>query len=349
MPVFSAGDNFGSPVVTEATRKSTFEKTVIGFVGVCTVAAMVAALRYPPASVTLSPQAEFRLEDPAFETAPGAASALVRGAKPDGAPLLTVSTLDRTFAQLGYDLDRLRDGDGLVPRHFVAAMPSDMRAIRVPAKRKALFIKTVLPLILQANDEIRADRARLERILEHKGDLPAVDRLWLAAKAEVYEVERADLTGLRDRMDVIPPSLAIAQAAEESGWGTSRFVLEGNALFGQWTFSRNRHMVPRGRAAGRSHQVQAFPNLIEGVRAYMENLNTHRAYRRFRDFRSAQRAKSQPLHGLELAATLANYSERREKYVETIQGLIRFNRLQALDGARLGVATASRRPAEPAI
>ena len=335
--------------MTEATRRSTFEKTVIGFVGLCTVAAMVAALRYPPASVTRSPQAVFKLEDPVFETAPGAAAAVVRRAEPGGAPLLTVSTLDRTFAQLGYDLDRLRDGDGLVPRHFVAAMPSDIRAIRVPAKRKALFIKTVLPLILQANDEIRADRARLERILDHKGDLPAVDRLWLAAKAEVYEVKRADLRGLQARMDVIPASLAIAQAAEESGWGTSRFVLEGNALFGQWTYSRNRHMVPRKRAAGRNHQIQAFPSLIEGVRAYMENLNTHRAYREFRASRSAQRAKSQPLHGLELATTLTNYSERREEYVKTIQGLIRFNRLQALDGARLGVATVSRRSPEPAI
>ena len=336
--------------MTEATRKSTFEKTVIGFVGVCAVAAMVAALRYPPASVTLSPRAEFKLEDPAFDTAPGVISASVRGAGPGAQPLLTVSALDRTFAGLGYDLDRLRDGDGLVPRHFVAAMPVDMRAIRVPAKRKALFIKTVLPLILQANDEIRADRARLERILEHKGDLPAVDRLWLAAKAEVYEVKRADLKGLLVRMDVIPPSLAIAQSAEETGWGTSRFVLEGNALFGQWTFSRNRHMVPRKRAAGRNHQVRAFPSLIEGVRAYMENLNTHRAYRGFRALRSAQRAASQPLHGVELARTLTGYSERGEEYVKSIQGLIRFNRLQAFDGARLGVATASRdSQEEPAI
>ena len=336
--------------MTEATRKSTFEKTVIGFVGVCAVAAMVAALRYPPASVTRSPQAEFKLEDPAFDTAPGVISASVRGAGPGAQPLLTVSILDRTFAGLGYDLDRLRDGDGLVPRHFVAAMPVDMRAIRVPAKRKALFIKTVLPLILQANDEIRADRARLERILKHKGDLPAVDRLWLAAKTEVYDVKRADLKGLRARMDVVPPSLAIAQAAEETGWGTSRFVLEGNALFGQWTFSRNRHMVPRKRAAGRSHQVRAFPSLIDGVRAYMENLNTHRAYRRFRALRSAQRSASQPLHGLELARTLTGYSERGEEYVKSIQGLIRFNRLQALDGARLGVATASRdSQEEPAI
>ena len=335
--------------MTEATRKSTFEKTVIGFVGLCAVAAVVAALRYPPASVTRSPQAEFKLEDPAFDTASGAASALAGRAALGGAPVLTVSSLDRTFAQLGYDLDRLRDGDGLVPRHFVAAMPVDMRAIRVPAKRKALFIKTVLPLILQANDEIRADRARLERILEHKGDLPAVDRLWLAAKAEIYDVKRADLKSLRARMDVIPPSLAIAQSAEETGWGTSRFVLEGNALFGQWTFSRSRHMVPRNRDAGRNHQVRAFPSLIGAVRAYMENLNTHRAYREFRALRSAQRAASQPLDGLELATALTGYSERGEKYVETIQGLIRFNRLQALDGARLGVATASRGSPEPAI
>ena len=335
--------------MTETTRKSAFEKTVIGFVGVCTVAAMVAALRYPPASVTQSPRAEFRLDGPEFETAPGVASALVRRVTSGGAPLLTVNALDRTFARLGYDLDRLRDGDGLVPRHFVAAMPSDMREIRVPAKRKALFIKTVLPLILQVNDEIRADRARLERILKHKGDLPAVDRFWLAAKAEIYDVKRNDLMSLRARMDVIPPSLAIAQAAEESGWGTSRFVLEGNALFGQWTYSRGGHMVPRKRDAGRKHQIQAFPSLIEGVRAYMENLNTHRAYRGFRAFRSAQRARSQPLHGLELATTLTGYSERGEEYVKSIQGLIRFNRLQALDGARLGVSTVSRRSPEPEI
>lgn len=318
--------------------KKLFEKSLIGFVSLSVVALAFLAVRYPHAPETLSPQADLKVADAEFETASGAV-AMVRRAKRDGLPVLTVNALLRTFTSLNYDLDQVRAGAGIVPRHFVSTLPADMRAIRAAEKRKALFFKTVLPLVLKVNNEIAADRARLKRILSvaRTGQkLPAADRLWIAAKSEIYKVKRSDLQSLLARMDIVPPSLALAQAAEESGWGTSRFVLEGNALFGQWTFSQNQHLVPRKRADGKTYQIRAFPKLIDAVRAYTRNLNTHRAYREFRATRATQRAASKPLSGIALADTLTSYSERGEKYVRSIRILIASNRLQSLDGARLG-------------
>ena len=326
----------------------TFHKVVIGFLACSALALVMGALRFPPGGVAQSPHAVLLVPDQGgFETASGAV-AMVRQAKREGFSPLTVSSLTHTFSQLDYDLDQLRDGDGVVPRLFVASMPSDMRAIRMAEKRKVVFFKTVLPLVLRVNAEIAAERRRLVRIradVKAGKSLPADDRLWIAAMAERYDVARSDLKALAKRMDVVPPSLALAQAAEESGWGTSRFVREGNALFGQWTFARGRHLIPEERDDDKSHRVRVFTHLIDAVRAYVMNLNTHRAYRRFRDKRQAIRNEGDSLTGLALASTLTNYSERGAKYVLTIRDIIQSNRLQALDTAQLGdemVETASK-------
>jgi Bax protein len=143
------------------------------------------------------------------------------------------------------------------------------------------------------------------------------------------------------RADIIPPSLALAQAAEESGWGTSRFALEGNALFGQWTFAVKGALVPKNRDAGKAHRVRAFTSLLDAVRAYVRNLNTHKAYRHFRRERQALRQADRQLAGTVLARTLSSYSERGNKYVRTIQSIITGNQLQNLDKARLGGKTVS--------
>ena len=243
---------------------------------------------------------------------------------------------------LGYDLDAVLQGHGEVPRITLASLPGDFARIRETDERKAVFFKTVLPLVLQVNEQILEDRQRLWELgAEIKAGTPldAVDRLWLAVMAERYGTRRNNVDALLARHDVVPPSLAIAQAATESAWGTSRFVKEGNAMFGEWTFaSKHDGIVPSARVKGKTHRVRAFASLYDSVRSYVTNLNKHRAYREFRALRAAMRAKGQTLDGMRLAATLHRYSERGAAYVAELHAIIGGNNLDMLDGARLSQA-----------
>ena len=253
-------------------------------------------------------------------------------------PLKTVEVLSVTFQQLGYDLERVRTGEVGVPRLFLAALPGDIKDIRESRVRKTLFFKTVLPLVLQANEEILRDRRRLWKLhlrLSSNQKLRAEDRLWLMMISERYGVKQGDVTSLLKRVDIIPPSLALAQAALESGWGTSRFVREGNAVFGQWTFSKAGNLAPARRDKDKLHNIRAFSNLLDSVRAYARNLNTHRAYRQFRRARYDFRLRGAPLDSLLLVENLKNYSQRGQEYVGTIRVLIESNKLRRLDDARL--------------
>jgi Bax protein len=250
----------------------------------------------------------------------------------------TSAGLWQTFERLGYNLNAVGSGLADVPRLFVASLPKDLSEVRETARRKALFFSSVLPLVLQVNDEISADRARLRKLLDQIGKgakLGPVDRLWLIVMAEHYRVKRGDIKSLVSRVDTIPPSLALAQAAEESGWGTSRFARQGNAVFGQWTFSTDGSLVPAQRDADKSHRVKAFSSLLDSVRAYARNLNTHRAYRHFRKARRNMRRRDAPLDGIKLANSLKSYSERGENYIKDLHSIIAANKLRRLDDARL--------------
>lgn len=252
--------------------------------------------------------------------------------------LKTSGALSKTFKKLGYDLDRVGSGETAVPRLFLASLPGDIRHIRETGARKALFFKTVLPLVLQVNEEILRDRRRLWnlhfQISLGKKSGPA-DRLWLMVMAERYGFKRVSIADLLKRVDIIPPSLALAQAAEESGWGTSRFVREGNAVFGQWTFSETGSLVPTRRDEDKQHRVRVFSSLLDSVRAYAHNLNTHRAYGKLRRLRNSLRLKGAPVEGLLLVDNIQSYSERGEEYVKDIRHLIEGNNLHRLDDARL--------------
>lgn len=239
-----------------------------------------------------------------------------------------------TFSDMGYSLDLVRAGSAPVPRVFLPALPGDMRAIPSPEERKRIFIKTMLPLIVQANEEVRRDRMRLEALLPdlRQGKvLSGADRAWLEALAERYGTSPRDINTLTRRVDVVPTSLALAQAAEESGWGTSRFAQEGNALFGQYT-TKGKGLVPLDRHPERSHKVRAFDALQDAVRAYVHNLNTHRAYGDFRRARAGMHDDPAGLDSIALAETLIRYSERGPDYIRTIQRIISANDLAALDG-----------------
>lgn len=254
-----------------------------------------------------------------------------------------VLTLTRVFDRYDYRLDRIAQREDGVPPIFVETLPGDWRSMEQAEKRKRVFVKTVLPLVLRANAEIREDRARLMRLLrEADGDLDklsAGSRYWLGRLAARYDLEGIDLDALKRRVDVIPVSLALAQAAKESGWGTSRFAHQGNALFGQWTWRASAGIAPRQRQAGKgNYAVRKFPDLATSVQAYMHNLNTHAAYADMREQRVAMRAAGKTPTGKALATHLTRYSQRGKAYVKDILGMISYNRFERYEKARLGSA-----------
>jgi Bax protein len=294
--------------------------------------------------------AEAALASPAF--GPALALATIFEFDPDGGPhvqLRSAEALDLYFDALDFDLESVRKGDGAVPRRYLASLPPDLDDLASPGDRKQLFIKALLPLVLKVNEEIESDRGRLERVrkrLARSRALNPVDTVWLDEQFVRYDVGDDDLAELARRMDVIPPSLALAQAAEESGWGTSRFAREGNALFGQYTTADGPGLDPLSEDAGK-YRIRSYDNLVETVRSYALNLNLHPAYREFRDLRAELRAKREPIDGYQLAGTLKRYSERSKAYVKTIRVIIQENELRQLDGLRLPEPVLSRedRPA----
>ncbi len=250
----------------------------------------------------------------------------------------SVAALDAHFKRLDYYLATVRDSGNNVPRLYLDKLPADIADVPSVATRKRIFIKSVLPVILRVNEDILAARLRLQKLratVDGGLSLTNEQRDWLYQMAARYETDPYDWEAFMERVDIIPPSLAIAQAVEESGWGTSRFAREGNALFGQYTYEASHGMLPEERPSGRQHLVRAYSNLVEGARSYMHNLNYHRAYGEFRAARKWLRSHAKPMDGLTLAGELIRYSERGTAYVETIRHIIRANKLAPLDDARL--------------
>ncbi len=236
---------------------------------------------------------------------------------------------------LDLSLADLRKGKAVVPPVYLSRFPTDLSKVRSPKERKDLFIKTVLPLVLRANHEVLAERRRMLALIaladDDRGGLTPEETEFLNRLAVEYDVPGADLSELQQRVDVVPASLALAQGAEESGWGTSRFARLGNAVFGQRTFRKGLGLVPLRREKGKRHEVKAFHNLYKSVREYVWNLNTHFAYEKFRAKRAAFRNDGLPLDGYALTSTLSRYSERGQKYVKTIRIIMRSNRLRDFD------------------
>lgn len=252
--------------------------------------------------------------------------------------LREAGALEQLFADYGYEISNLREDAGPgVPRLAVTALPRDMARIDDAETRKELFLRTLLPLVLQANRELRRARTKVMAALDAQaaGRLSATDALWLEAVALWYGAEPGDAADLLSRLDAVPPSLALAQAAQESGWGTSRFALRANALFGQRAWGDDAIGLAPADAERKDFKVRAFPDLQSAVRSYLHNLNSHRAYQDLRDRRARARALGVPLHALELVGGLRNYSEEGPQYVAALTELIRSNQLQVLDDVRL--------------
>lgn len=254
----------------------------------------------------------------------------------------------KVLAAYGFDIKQIRKNKAAVPEVFFANLPRELPRIKNSKIKKELFFSVLLPPVLKVNEIIRADRSKLKKIilkitLGSKVSEP--EYYWLTQKLVQYKVKVQDvgdftrrlgdiLEELLTRMNIIPPELALAQAAQESGWGTSRFAQQGNALYGQWTWGSGCGMVPAQRDEGKTHRMKCFKSIIEAVDSYMLNLNTHNAYRALRAARRAFR-DDQVVDVIPLVETLTSYSEEGPDYVEKIKNIIRVNRLKDFNQARL--------------
>lgn len=251
-----------------------------------------------------------------------------------------LNDLEAEFQRYSYRLDTLDKG---VPPLILQTMPKDLPG-QSSTKKKQVFFKAMLPMILLANEEILQERQQLLEIEQCSAaglKLSEAQRQALAALARRYAVKSDSLTSpkviaeLRVRVDIIPPELAMAQAANESAWGTSRFSQLANNLFGEWTFIPGTGIVPEGRPEGATYEVRRFETVYESVRSYLRNLNTHYAYKELRQIRAEARQAGTLPEGSELAEGLFRYSIRGEEYVRDLQSLIKQNRLSRFASANL--------------
>ena len=245
---------------------------------------------------------------------------------------LSASTIEQLFKDTDYNLKDVRKTK-LVKPVKLSLLPNEMKMIENTQKRKNLFIQIILPLIIEENNRIKLNRKKLFSIL-NKNHNSNAEKKWLNEKFKQYGVLNKDLSTLKVRMDTVPVSLAIAQAAKETGWGTSRFAQEGNALFGQWTWS-GEGIKPADADNNATHKIMKFKILKSSIRAYQRNLNTHSGYKEFRMARAALRDNRRNLDGLILATYLNRYAETGTEYVKIIKQIIKQNNLTDFDKVKL--------------
>ena len=251
---------------------------------------------------------------------------------PEDTVRLSASTIEQLFEDTNYSLSEVRKSKKVKPIRL-SLLPNEIKQIESSKKRKSLFIQIILPLILEENNLILLDRKKLFSILnKNKNSKKEIN--WLNRKFKQYGVLNKDIPTLKVRMDIVPVSLAIAQAAKETGWGTSRFALEGNALFGQWTWSGD-GIKPAGADSDTKHKVMKFRVLKASVRAYQRNLNTHSSYKNFRQLRAQLRDDSASLDSLLLADQLDNYAETGKEYTKILKQIINQNSLKDFDDVKL--------------
>ena len=250
---------------------------------------------------------------------------------------IALSELSTNLWQADYDLAQIKAGMEAVPRYFIPSWPVDWAKIEDSDQRKRRFLKLLLPLVLQENEKLLNNRKSMLELAEKANEgekLHPQEEIWrIRIAAEVDLPETASPEEILLRLDIVPVSLALAQAAIETGWGSSRFVREGNALFGEW--SNGEGMIPEQREPGDTHTVRRFENLGHSVASYMRNLNTHAAYEDFRQARYLLRKTGLEPDGEALALTLKSYSEKGESYLSLVRALIRDNELALLDQASL--------------
>jgi len=261
-------------------------------------------------------------------------SFLTNDSKKLGLDFQQVISIINLFEKSGYNLEKVREGEP-VAHFFLAKFPQGISELDSIEQRKRIFIQILLPIVLSENEKIITDRRKLVTIINRKSFKKDAD--WLNEKFQQYKVKNNNPKELLLKMDIIPPSLAIAQAAYESGWGTSRFAIEGNALFGQWSWKENNGMIPEDRGEDEKHEISKFNQIRYAVSAYKNNLNTHPFYEEFRKERARQRAGrlSGSISGMKLIEHVHKYSIRGNDYVLGLKKIIEQNALQDFDKANL--------------
>ena len=240
---------------------------------------------------------------------------------------LNTLTVLNLFEDLDYDLDSVRDSKLVKPIYFTR-LPKDLDSIRSTKKKKETFLKILLPLVVAENQKIEKDKQYLRKILMENNK--PENKKWINKKYRDYKVSNQNINELIEKMDIIPISIALAQAAKESGWGTSRFALEGNAIFGQWTW-KGEGIVPLEKSSDQNHKILKFPLLRASVKAYITNLNTHNGYKDFRKKRFELRKQNKSLIGKELIDELDNYAQTGKEYTKVLQQIINQNDLEEFD------------------
>lgn len=251
------------------------------------------------------------------------------------------------FKKLNYTPESWQAGIREIPNVQIVDIPERWRGstsqhIEVKLK-KQVFFRILAPLILSVNGDIMKDRNRIDALRKKSlSEMNDVDKEWIKNISVRYKLIKPEdeltsdvLSELWLHVDIIPPSLAMSQSAEESGWGTSRFAAEGNALFGQWAWGENAMKPKEQRSGMGDYGLARFDSPLESMRAYMLNLNTHNAYKELRAKRAQLRESGQEISGAELAKTLTKYSERGEEYVNTLLSIMRVNSLAQTDDAYL--------------
>ena len=246
---------------------------------------------------------------------------------------LSASTIEQLFKDTDYTLKKVKKTKLVNIGINLDHLPTEMKNIENTKKRKNLFIQIILPLIIEENLKIKLDRKKLFVIL-NKNNNTKSDLEWIGKKFKQYGVSKNDFPTLKTRMDEVPVSLAIAQAAKETGWGTSRFAQKGNALFGQWTWSGD-GIKPAGAEIDSTHKVASFKVLKASVKAYLRNLNTHPSYKQFRKERAIQRDNDEKLNSLELVKYLDKYAETGIEYTKILSKIIRQNSLTEFDDVKI--------------
>ena len=247
--------------------------------------------------------------------------------QPDTGYDLNAQTVLNLFEDLEYDLDKVRDEKQVKPIYFTR-LPRDLDKIKTIKAKKETFLQIVLPLVVAENEKIETDRNYLLKVIR---DNDSDEKLqWLKRKFKEYKVKDGDINELIEKVDIVPTSIALAQAAKESGWGTSRFALEGNAIFGQWTWD-GVGIEPLDKSDDQSHKILKFPILRASVKAYITNLNTHPSYKNFREKRLMLRQSNKALSGIDLIHELENYAETGKEYTRILEQIIEQNDLQEFE------------------
>jgi Bax protein len=244
---------------------------------------------------------------------------------------LNTQTVLNLFEDLEYDLDHVRNKKKVKPIYFTR-LPKDLNSIKSVKEKKETFLQILLPLIVAENETIKKDREYLLKII--KNNESEKGKKWLNKKYRAYKVSDRNISELIKKIDIIPTSIALAQAAKESGWGTSRFALEGNAVYGQWTWNGD-GIEPLEKTKDQNHKILKFPLLRASVKAYIANLNTHRGYRSFRAKRAELRKQNKKLTGIELIHELDNYAQTGKEYTKILEQIIKQNDLDELESVTI--------------